>query len=117
MQQVTATKAVWHGDPCIETNFAGVAVKNRAPSAAAAAGTPQKQIVVGEQFAIITKGIVQVNAVAGAVVGDAITINAGSNVLTVGTGAPKFGRVVYLAGQQGTPVGKMRVDLDKKDSY
>jgi hypothetical protein len=118
MQQATATKAVWHGAPVTESNFVGIAVKQKAPSAGAASGTPQHQIAVGEDFNIITKGIVQVDAVAGFAVGDPVYIVEADNTLTETVGSNlKFGRVVYIAGQQGTPTGKVRIDLDKKDSF
>lgn len=118
MKYVTATKAVWHGYPATESGFVGVAVKQKAPSAGAASGTPQHQIAIAEDFALITKGVVQVPVIAGAAVGDAIYIVAASNTLTETAGGNvKFGQVTALAGQQGTPVGYMRIDLDAKDSF
>ncbi len=120
MQYVTATKAVNHGVACEELGFVGVAVKQKAPSASAGTGTPQKQVGIGEDFAIITKGIVQVPYVATAAKGSNITITAAGNVLALtaaGAGVLKFGKVVEIAGQRGTPTGFMRVDLDKKDSF
>lgn len=118
MKYVTATKAVWHGYPATESNFVGVAVKQKAPSAGAGSGTPQHQIAVAEQFALITKGVVQVLNVSGAAVGDAIYIVVADNTLTKTSGSNvKFGQVTALAGTQGTPAGYMRVDLDAKDSF
>lgn len=117
MKDVVATKAVWHGYPATESNFVGVAVKQKAPAAGAGSGTPQHQIAIGEAFALITKGVVQVKALAGAVVGDSIYIVAADNTLTKTVGSNlKFGLVTTLGGTKGTPTGMMRVDLDAKSS-
>lgn len=118
-----ATKTTVHGDPCVETNFVGVAVKQRKPSSSAAAGVAgQKTIAIGEPFAIIAKGIVQVpntgSGVAAANVGDPIYIIAASNLLTTtSTSNVKYGRLNEKAGSRGTPTGKCRIDLDDKDSF
>jgi hypothetical protein len=118
MYYVTAaTKAVNHGDPCVENGVVGVAVKQKAPAASAGTGTPQKQVAIGEPFAIISKGIVQVANGISAVKGSPVYIVAATNVLTLTSGNPKFGLCVEIAGQRGTPTAKMRVDLDKKDSF
>lgn len=118
IQLVTATKAVWHGDPATEDGFVGVAVKIKAPGAGAGSGTPQKQIAVDEDFNLIRKGEVQVDALAGADVGDALYIVAADNTLTETSGSNlKYGRVTATAGIKGCPTGKMRVDLDAKDSF
>jgi hypothetical protein len=118
-----ATKAVVHGDPCVELNFVGVAVKQKKPSSGAASGTAaQKTVAIGEPFAIIAKGVVQVPntgaGVAAANVGDPIYIIPASNLLTTtASGNTKFGRLNEKAGSRGTPTGKCRVDLDDKDSF
>lgn len=119
MKYATATKATWHGGPCVEggsggTAFRGVAVKQKAPSAGAGSGTPQKLISVSEEFAIITKGVVQIDAalVSSPAVGDKLYITTATNALTKGSGDTPFGQVIELAGTRGTPTGKIRVDLD-----
>lgn len=113
----TATKAVAHGDAVIENGISGVAVKQKVapfgtgPATNAALYTVQ----IGEDFGIIDKGIVQVAAVSTPAKGDAIYITASSNALTkTASGNVKYGVVVEIAGQRGTPTGKMRVDLDLK---
>jgi hypothetical protein len=117
MYYATATVAHDHGAPVIYDGVAGVAVKQKAPSGGAAAGAPQRQIANGEQFAIISKGIVQVPNTITAIKGSPVYITAGHALTLTGPGAGKFGRVVEIAGQRGTPTGMMRVDLDKKDSF
>jgi Uncharacterized conserved protein (DUF2190) len=121
MFYATATKAVDHGKPCVENGVAGVAVKQKAVSSAAGLGgspDPQKNIAIGEKFAIISKGVVQIDNTGSFVVGNPIYIIAATNLLTAtSAGNVKFGMCVEIAGQRGTPTGKMRVDLDKKDTF
>lgn len=105
-----------NGDPVVLNNIVGVAVKQKAP---VVPGLPadQRTIVAAEDFFIVAKGIVQVPAVGGVAKGDAVYINTTTSALSnSATGSVAFGRVVELAGQRGTPTGKMRVDLDLKDS-
>jgi len=127
MYYATALANHNHNDPVVYDGVAGVAVKQKAPAAGAAAGLSQKQIVTGEQFSIITKGVVQVgNTTTGRVGDTALSAVKGSPVyitpayaltLTSSTNA-KFGRVIEIAGGiRKVPVGMMRVDLDKKDSF
>ena len=120
MKYVTATKLTLHGAPCAESGIVGVAVKQKAARSGAGSGTPQKEIAIGERFAIINKGIVEV-AVA-ATKGQPVYLTAATNALTTtGPGAPpttlKFGMCVEIAGERGTPTGKVRVDLDAKDAF
>lgn len=115
----TATKATQHGAPVIEQNVPGIAVKTAVPAWDAAVAS-LKSIAVGEAFTILCKGEVQVPSIAAAVRGDAVYINTTNNALTIaspaaGLGA-RFGRVVELAGQRGTPTGTMKVDTDLKDT-
>lgn len=122
MYYTTATKAVNHGDPVIEDNVPGTAVKQTRPSSGAASGTPQKQIAIGEKFAIISKGVVQVtnagSGVAAAAVGTGIYIIAASNLLTTtASGNVKYGMLVEKAGTRGCPTGQCRIDLDKRDAF
>jgi hypothetical protein len=113
----TATKVVNHSAPVTEDGVVGVAVKQKAPKWDAGSAT-QAQIAIGESFHIRTKGIKQVPFVAGATKGVPVYIVAASNALTLtAAGNLKYGRVVSLPGERGTPSGYMRVDLDAKDSY
>lgn len=113
----TATKAVVHGEACIENGVSGVAVKQKAPpfGTGPATNVLLNTVSIGEDFGIIDKGIVQVAAVSTPAKGDAIYITASSNALTkTASGNVKYGVVVEIAGQRGTPTGRMRVDLDLK---
>jgi hypothetical protein len=113
----TATKALTHGDPCTEDGVVGVAIKQKAPAWDAGLAD-QDAIAIGEAFHIRTKGIHQVAFVTGAAKGDPIYIVAADNTLTeTASGNIKFGRVVEIEGQRGTPTGFMRVDLDLKDGF
>lgn len=117
-----ATKAVNHGDPTIEDGVAGVAIKQQpAPFGTGLGAAIITQVQVGEDFVIDTKGIVEVPAVGGAGKGDPVWITIADNTLVAadpggGLGA-KYGRVYELAGERDTPTGKMRVNLDAKDSF
>lgn len=114
VQEVVATKVSTHGLPAIETGIAGVAVKQTAPAIGTALST-RKTIAIGETFAIIYKGEVEVASVGASVRGDDIYITAATNVLTAtAAGNVPFGRVVKVAGNQGTPTGRQRIDLDAK---
>jgi hypothetical protein len=118
MKYVTATKTVNHGDPVVESGIVGVAVKQKAAASGAGAGTPQKQIAIGEKFAIISKGIVEVLNVASAVKGSPIYIVAASNALTLtAAGNVKFGMCVELPSERGGRSTHMRVDLDAKSAF
>ena len=121
MKYVTATKAVDHGKPCVESGIVGVAVKQKVVPSGAASGSAQKNIGIGEQFAIISKGLVQVPVVGSPVKGTPVYMTAATNALTLtGPAAPpttlKFGMVTELPGERGCPAGFMRVDLDAKDA-
>jgi hypothetical protein len=113
-----ATKVTNHGAACVEDGVVGVAIKQKASSWQAAQAA-QNQIGIGEAFHIRTKGIRQVATVGGATKGAMVWIVKATNALQLtATGASagyKFGVVVELAGQRGTPTGYMRVDLDLKD--
>lgn len=123
----TATKAVVHGAACTELGIPGVAVKQALPpfgtgpafSSPGVVNAALNTVQVGEQFSIITKGIVEV-PVGGLTPakGDAVYIIAASNALTatVGTNV-KFGRVVEIAGQRGCRTGFVRIDLDHKATF
>lgn len=106
-----------HGQPFTRDGFAGVAVKQKANSWKDGIST-QALIADGEKFFLITKGIVQVPTVSGFAVGDDVWIIAAENKLTETEGSNvRFGRVVEVAGERGTPTGMVRIDLDLKDGF
>jgi hypothetical protein len=106
-----------NGDPVALNNIVGVCIKQKAPTIPNLP-VDAKTIQAGEDFFIVAKGIVQVPAVGGVAKGDAIYITSATSALgnASGAGIVPYGRVVELAGSRGTPTGKMRVDLDLKDS-
>ena len=115
----TATKQVNHGDPCVENNIAGIALKQKTP-AWNANYSDLKKITVGEDFLIRHLGTVEVPTLGGAAKGAAVYITTATNALTLtapgaGLGFP-FGRVVELAGQRGTSPGAMMVNMDLRDN-
>ena len=112
-----ATKATTHGSPVIEDGVPGVAVKQKATSWGAGI-TGLKNIAINEDFLILVKGEVQVPAIGGATKGAPVYITPATNALTLtaAAGLVPYGRVVELAGQRGTPTGKMKVDLDLRNN-
>lgn len=116
---VTATKQVTHGFLTWEEGAPGVAVKTLADPATAGLVSP-KIIAIGEKFNQIVKGVVQVINPGGFVRGGPVYITIATNVLTATGPASatvgKVGVVSELAGSRGTPLGKMRVNLDLKDT-
>lgn len=112
----TATKQVNHGDPCTENGMTGIAFKQQTPAWDLAFAS-QKVIIIGENFLILDKGEVEVATLGGATKGQAVYITIATNALTLTPGAGTtlpFGRVAELAGQRGTPTGRMMVDQDAK---
>lgn len=120
-----ATKAVLHGAPCAENGVVGVAIKQvAAPFGTGLGSALINQVQVAEKFVIDTKGIVEVinTGISGATKGAPVYITVATNALTL-TGpasagvTEKFGRVAELAGERKTPTGKLRINLDMKDSF
>lgn len=108
-----------HGQPVCDATgtFVGVAVKQKAPGFDEGMSV-QNLIANGEQYMIITKGVVTVDTVSGFAVGDDVWLIKAENKLTETEGSNlRFGRVVEVAGERGCPTGKVRIDLDAKDSF
>lgn len=106
---------IQHGAPVKVKNFVGVAVKQKGVNWDLGL---DKQAVIpdDEQFLLITKGLVMVDAVGGNAKGDAIYIDAENKLTKTSGGNTPFGRVYNVAGERGVPTGKVRIDLDAKDS-
>lgn len=125
----TATKTTPHNTACTELGIVGVAVKQDAESWTAGY-VAVKTIAIGKRFHIRTKGEKQVETVrtvapiydiSAAVLGQAVYIVPTDNTLSltgpVGAGKLPFGRVTGLPGDpQGCPTGRIRIDLDQKDT-
>ena len=122
-----ATKAVVHGLPVVEENIPGVAIKQGAPAfgtgpgfVGAAVNPALVTIAIGEKFVILSKGIVEVPVqnISAGVKGDAVYIDAATNLLSkTASGGTKYGRIVEIAGQRGTRTGYVRIDLDHKATF
>ena len=123
----TTGAAINNGQPCRigSPGIVGVAVKQLAghwydgvtsPGSSlplTISGTP-----VQEAFFLITKGVQQVPAYTPTPAqGDAVYITATHVLTTTASGNTKFGRTLEAAGTRGTPTGKVRIDLDGKDSF
>lgn len=105
------------GQPYTDEKFVGVVVKQKARSFADGLSV-QAEIDPGEEFFLITKGVVQVDEVAGFAPGDKVYIDPKTNKLTeTAEKNVKFGRVLEIENERGTPANKVRIDLDAKDSF
>jgi molybdopterin converting factor small subunit len=127
----TTGATIPHNAPVLINGEVGVAVKQKGRHWNEGLVTPER-IELNEQFWLIKKGIVQVTDLGtplakGAVV--YIVPAAGGTgtpgtLTTTATGNVKFGRVVETVGVsasqgggRGVPTGKVRIDLDSKDSF
>src|SRR4051794_40288349 len=109
--------AINHNQAVHNNGFVGVSIKQKAPLPTDSLATT-KQIAANEPYAIQVKGVVQVPTVAGFAVGDPVYIITATNVLTeTSAGNVKYGKVVEVAGERGTPTGYCRIDLDAKDQF
>ena len=108
--------AVQHGAAVEIDNFVGVAVKQQTPPWTQGFQSPA-MIAANEPFFNITKGVVQVPSagITTPTKGDTLYIT-GPGALAK-TGTVKFGRIVEVGGERGTPPNSIRVDLDAKDSF
>lgn len=129
---VTATRALVHGDLVVQGGYAGSAIKQAAYAADSARGPGRQSIAIGERFFLRTKGVAEVmtgtglqgNGVAAATVGTTIFIADGTGADAHGllftataAGRVKLGRVYSIPGIHGTPTGRLRIDMDAKDSF
>jgi hypothetical protein len=106
-----------HNQPIAISGFVGIAVKQKSVSWKLGL-VDQNKIKAGEQFWLLYDGIVQVDNVAGFAKGDPVYITPANALTETATGNTKFGRVVEVVGDgRGVPAGKVRIDLDKKDSF
>ena len=111
----STSAAIEHGSPSKEGNFVGVAWKQVQPGFDSVIADASS-IEDDEAYFLVTKGVVQVDFVAGFAKGDFIYITDATNVLTKTGGAGKtpYGVVTEIQGVRGTPTGKVRIDLDHK---
>lgn len=112
----TGDPAISHGDPVVKNGVVGVVVKQKANSWQQGF-VGLRAVAVNEDYAIISKGIVQVpnDGIEAADFGDPVYIDPATGDLGT-TGTTPFGRVVEVEGERSTPTGFVRIDLDKKDN-
>lgn len=104
-----------HDQPVAVDNYVGVTVKQKATHWDE--GLSARSVIPdGEDYFLITKGLVVVDEVSGAAKGDAIYIDDENKLTKTSSENTAFGRVYNVANERGVPTGKMRVDLDAKDS-
>lgn len=121
----TAVRAVTHGNPCVVDGVPGIGIVQSERGATAGLQTP-RVAAIGEAFVIAHQGICQIDAslVTGvATKGANVYITVATDVLVgvaVAGAAPAgtipFGKVVELAGQRGTPTGKIRINMNLRSA-
>lgn len=102
-----------HGQTVAVDKVVGVAIKQKAPDVTkgiVALSTIEKK----EGFAVLIKGVVQVPAVASTAKGELLYIKSDNTLTKTASENTVFGKIVEMAGERGTPTGKVRVDLDQK---
>lgn len=114
---VVAHAAIVHGQIAYDGGVVGEAVKTAIPAQDAPRTTLQN-IAAGEPYNSIITGVVSapLAGLEAATQGQLIYIDTTTNALGLASGAGKVpaGRVAYLAGQQGGPTDRIRIDLNQK---
>lgn len=108
----TAATTHQHGAPVVYDGVPGIAFKQAVVSSGAGSGAIQSRIADSENFEIICKGRVEITNPSTFTRGENLYITSGHVLTSVSTSNTKFGKVVEIAGERGTPTGQMRVDLD-----
>lgn len=118
---LVANAILVHGVPHYQSSMAGIPIKQDNPKTLDSL-VARTQIASGVKYALRHRGVCEVDvaSISGAVLGspvyivkttDALTLTAGSTGLNL-----PFGRVVALAGTYGVPTGKVRINMDLKDT-
>ena len=125
--RVTAGVDVRHGQLTSDDGHVGRAIKTSTPAQDVARAS-RPIIVAGEGYNSRVRGVAEVQIVSqaatgvaawdltGIAKGDLVYITDATNALSNAAGAGKrvAGKVTHLAGEQGTPTGFIRIDLEQK---
>lgn len=112
-----ADKQITHAHPHVQGNLVGQVQKQDEPGSFDSLAS-RKLVQAGIKYFLITKGEVDVAAIAGAVVGSPVFISTvdDSLVLVDTVDTVPFGRVTRLPDTFGQATGLMSVDMDLKDN-
>lgn len=114
---VTAHAQINHGQCAYDGGIVGIAVKTVTPPADTVRSS-RNVIASGESYNLRPHGVheLPVTGLGTLTLGELIYITQSSNALGVSSGAgiSVVGKIVALAGTQGTPTGLCRVDFDQK---
>ena len=115
--RVIAGVDVRHGAPAADDGFVGRAVKTDTP-AADLVRADRDLIKAGQAYNLRPRGVMEVSStnLPGIVKGALVYIVTATNVIAASSagGNVVLGKVTHLAGEQGTPTGFVRVDLELK---
>lgn len=114
---IVADKVLTHAHPHVQGNLVGQVQKQDEPGSFDSLAS-RKLVQAGVKYFLITKGEVDVPALAGAVLGSPVFISTVDDSLTlVDTNVTvPFGRVSRLPGTFGQGANLMSVDMDLKDN-
>lgn len=115
--RVTAGVDVRHGAAAADDGHCGRAVKTATPAADGLRAS-RDLIVAGESYNLRTKGTMEVDNtnLSGIAKGALVYIRTTDNVIAnaTNTNFVVLGKVTHLPGEQGTPMNRVRVDLEQK---
>lgn len=119
---LTADKLLEHGVPHYQAGYAGIPQKQDNPKTLDTIAQ-RTAIQTGVKYFLRIKGVCEVpdtGPLAGATLGAPVYIVKTTDALSLAAGGAGLnavlGRVHSLAGQFGTPTGKLRVNMDARDS-
>lgn len=115
--RVTAGANVRHGAPAADDGWVGRAIKTLTP-ASDVPRADRNLIVAGEGYNLRVRGVMEVpdTNLPAIAKGALVYINTTTNAIddAAGAGLVVLGKVTHLPGEQGTPTGYVRVDLEQK---
>lgn len=115
---IVANKELTHGAPHYQGGLVGIVQKQDEPKAFDSEAS-RKKVASGVKYVLLVKGEVEIPALAGATVGQAVFVNMTTDVATLTQGTAEtvpLGRVTNLPSTFGLNATTMRVDMDLKDT-
>lgn len=112
-----ANKVITHAKPHYQGGLVGIVQKQDEPGSFDSLAS-RRLVQPGIKYVLEVKGDTEVDALAGATVGAAVYISTVDDTLSLVDDANHvaFGRVSALPDTFGLPTGRMRVDMDLKDT-
>lgn len=117
--RVTAGVDVRHGAPAADDGHVGRAIKTETPKSDGSVSRANRNLIVaGEGYNLRVRGVMEVpnTNLPGIAKGALVYIDPDDNVIGPAQAGNNvvLGKVTHLPGEQGTPTGFVRVDLEQK---